>query len=86
MDEERRQEALARERNRQVLMNVAEQHLIVNDEEIECKICFTDCAAGDGVKLRECLHMFCRLVSTAHSDVVEARHGTMHLGTYCSLS
>ena len=35
--------------------------LIITSEEAECPICFNMVPAGDGVTLRDCLHIFCRL-------------------------
>ncbi|XP_053323508.1 ranBP-type and C3HC4-type zinc finger-containing protein 1-like isoform X2 [Spea bombifrons] len=53
LEEERRQNFLH-------LLQLDSEVLIPNQEAIECRICFTETPAGDGVLLRECLHSFCR--------------------------
>lgn len=32
----------------------------LNSEAFECTVCFTDCEAGEGAVLRNCLHSFCK--------------------------
>ncbi|XP_063780814.1 ranBP-type and C3HC4-type zinc finger-containing protein 1-like [Pseudophryne corroboree] len=49
-----------REQNFLYLLQLDNEVLIPNQEPIECRICYTDVPAGDGVLLRECLHSFCR--------------------------
>lgn len=34
--------------------------MIRNEEPFECCICFDNCATGDGIVLRNCLHQFCK--------------------------
>lgn len=34
--------------------------IIPNAEDFTCPICFEDIAVGNGVVLRECLHLFCK--------------------------
>ncbi|XP_023932780.1 ranBP-type and C3HC4-type zinc finger-containing protein 1 [Lingula anatina] len=56
----RRQEGQQRLENYQQLLHAADQSLVVNTEDFTCPICFDDIAPGDGVVLRDCLHMFCK--------------------------
>uniref|UniRef100_A0A8C5PNL7 RanBP-type and C3HC4-type zinc finger-containing protein 1 n=1 Tax=Leptobrachium leishanense TaxID=445787 RepID=A0A8C5PNL7_9ANUR len=49
-----------RQQNFMHLLQLDNEVLIPNQEAIECRICFTDAAAGAGILLRECLHSFCR--------------------------
>ncbi|CAN2390402.1 protein linear polyubiquitination, partial [Pristimantis euphronides] len=53
LEEERQQNFLH-------LLQLENEVLIPNQEPIECRICYSDVPAGDGVLLRECLHSFCR--------------------------
>ena len=64
MEQERR--FLEREKNYQQLMQASDQDLIEVDEEFECSICIVDVDVGDGVRLRECLHAFCRDCLSQH--------------------
>ena len=57
---------LEREKNYEQMMRAADQNLIEVDEEFECAICIVDVDVGDGVRLRECLHAFCRDCLTQH--------------------
>lgn len=43
------------------LLELEDLDLIPNTERFDCVICFADCDEGTGVKLRECLHEFCKL-------------------------
>ncbi|KAM9332464.1 ranBP-type and C3HC4-type zinc finger-containing protein 1 isoform 2-T2 [Pholidichthys leucotaenia] len=52
--EEERRENFAR------LVMTDGQDLVPNPEPVECRICYVDLQAGEGVLLRECLHCFCR--------------------------
>ncbi|XP_029448080.1 ranBP-type and C3HC4-type zinc finger-containing protein 1-like isoform X2 [Rhinatrema bivittatum] len=56
------QQALEEERiqNFMHLLQMDDEVLVPNQEEIECRICFSEVYPGDGVLLRECLHSFCR--------------------------
>ncbi|XP_054285108.1 uncharacterized protein LOC129001725 isoform X2 [Macrosteles quadrilineatus] len=47
-------------KNYQELMVLENADLIPSSEAFECTVCLTECAAGDGVVLRDCLHSFCR--------------------------
>ncbi|XP_072364048.1 ranBP-type and C3HC4-type zinc finger-containing protein 1 [Scyliorhinus torazame] len=47
-------------RNYQSLLQLDGQHLVLNHEPIECRICLLDVKPGEGVVLRDCLHSFCR--------------------------
>lgn len=38
----------------------SQNRIVTNMEAFKCDICLEDCGIGDGVVLRECLHMFCR--------------------------
>ncbi|XP_053723963.1 ranBP-type and C3HC4-type zinc finger-containing protein 1 [Synchiropus splendidus] len=49
-----------RHRNYMNLLATDEQDLIPSTEEVNCPVCFSDLAPGEGVVLRECLHTFCR--------------------------
>ncbi|CAB4025024.1 ranBP-type and C3HC4-type zinc finger-containing 1-like [Paramuricea clavata] len=70
LEEEERQKRSAmeeRDRNFQQHMSVAlRQPLIANQEETECPICFDTIPVGEGVVLRECLHIFCRECLAEH--------------------
>ncbi|XP_063951124.1 ranBP-type and C3HC4-type zinc finger-containing protein 1-like isoform X1 [Lytechinus pictus] len=46
--------------NYQDLLRIDEQDLVPNQDIFECPICLVDCDPGEGVMLRECLHLFCR--------------------------
>jgi RanBP-type and C3HC4-type zinc finger-containing protein 1 len=39
---------------------------VPNTEPFECPICFTPCSTGDGIVLRDCLHIFCFDCIRAH--------------------
>ncbi|XP_067940362.1 ranBP-type and C3HC4-type zinc finger-containing protein 1-like [Watersipora subatra] len=71
LEEEKRQEAEERERNRKLLIGADESNLIANDEDFECQICYTECQAGEGVKLRDCLHTFCKDCLKGHVESSE---------------
>ncbi|XP_041040697.1 ranBP-type and C3HC4-type zinc finger-containing protein 1 isoform X1 [Carcharodon carcharias] len=45
--------------NYQNLLQLDGQHLVLNREPIECRICLLDVKPGEGVVLRDCLHSFC---------------------------
>ena len=64
--EEQERLLLEREKNYQQLMLAADQDLIEVAEEFECSICIVDVDVGDGVRLRECLHAFCRDCLSLH--------------------
>ena len=49
--------------NFQALMQAEEEALVTNDEEFDCPICFVPVAPGEGVRLRGCLHQFCKSVT-----------------------
>lgn len=49
-----------RERNYMNLLATDEQDLIMNVEEVDCPVCYSALPPGEGVVLRECLHVFCR--------------------------
>ena len=51
-----------REQNFQALMQAEEEALITNEDEFECPICFVPIDPGEGVRLRGCLHQFCKSV------------------------
>ena len=57
---------MEREKNYKAMIEAANQHLIEVDEEFECPICIIDVDVGDGVRLRECLHAFCRDCLSLH--------------------
>lgn len=42
------------------LMQLEHRALVPNCETFECTVCIEYCRPGDGVVLRECVHMFCR--------------------------
>ncbi|XP_072855571.2 sharpin isoform X1 [Pogona vitticeps] len=56
------QKALEQRRlqNFQQLCQLDEEALVLNQEELECRICYLEVKPGEGVLLRECLHSFCR--------------------------
>lgn len=41
------------------LLDLEQQGLIFNTEPFECKICFTEAEACEGMLIRECLHKYC---------------------------
>lgn len=43
------------------LLNLDNADLVENLEKFECLICMMDVEPGEGVTLRECLHIFCKL-------------------------
>jgi len=50
--------------------------IIPNAETFECTICFMETEPGDGVVLRECLHIFCKLClagAIEHSDAPKVK-------------
>ncbi|KAL4712823.1 hypothetical protein ACJJTC_011893 [Scirpophaga incertulas] len=49
------------------LVKLESQASVPNTEPFECDICMEECAKGEGVVLRECVHSFCR---QCLSDVV----------------
>eukprot|EP00118_Oscarella_pearsei_P003778 m.15729 g.15729 ORF g.15729 m.15729 type:complete len:739 (+) comp26514_c0_seq6:85-2301(+) len=57
---QKRQAVQERKKNLKDLMHAADQDLIPSEEEFECPICFLDIEPGKGVRLRECLHLFCK--------------------------
>ena len=63
-DEER---VLHRLQSQQELERLAAEALLVNDQEFECAICLADVAPGDGVRLHQCLHQFCKSVLPSSS-------------------
>ncbi|XP_046961460.1 uncharacterized protein LOC124531060 [Vanessa cardui] len=42
------------------LMKLEQQPLVPNSEVFDCGVCIEQCAIGEGVVLRECIHTFCR--------------------------
>ena len=46
--------------NYAAMMAMAEKNLVPNEEQFECPICYIPIDAGQGVKLRECLHHCCK--------------------------
>lgn len=49
-----------REMNFLYLLATEEQNLIPSSTETDCPICFSTLEPGEGITLRECLHVFCR--------------------------
>lgn len=37
-----------------------DQNVVLNSDNFECQICFTECNPGEGLLLHECLHEFCK--------------------------
>ena len=60
LEQEKRQKVQQREVNYQELMEAEEEDLITNTEEFDCPVCFTSIEEGAGVRLRNCLHQFCK--------------------------
>ncbi|KAJ8303511.1 hypothetical protein KUTeg_019907 [Tegillarca granosa] len=56
------------------LLAAEDQHLVTNTEEFDCPICFDIIEPGEGVILRECLHAFCKSLSTAESQAANSFH------------
>lgn len=46
--------------NFQALMQAEEEPLVTNDEKFDCPVCMTEVEPGEGVRLRGCLHQFCK--------------------------
>jgi len=46
--------------NYRALMRAEEMDFVIIDGAFECPICFTPIEAGEGVRLKECLHQFCK--------------------------
>nr|XP_026487958.1 uncharacterized protein LOC113394747 [Vanessa tameamea] len=42
------------------LIKLEQQALVPNSEVFDCGVCIEQCAIGEGVVLRECIHTFCR--------------------------
>ena len=61
LEAERREELQQRAHNREAHLAADNQPVIENEESFDCPICYTECEPGDGVVLRECLHMFSKL-------------------------
>ena len=55
--ERQRQEA---QENYQALMQADEVDFVTNTEDFDCPVCYTAIPAGEGVRLRGCLHQFCK--------------------------
>ncbi|XP_026161743.1 ranBP-type and C3HC4-type zinc finger-containing protein 1 [Mastacembelus armatus] len=49
-----------REKNYLDLLATEEQNLIPNATQMDCPVCFCPIEPGEGIILRECLHVFCR--------------------------
>lgn len=58
--EERQQEAEKQHQHYLQLVDLDNTDLVPNVEPFECSVCIVQYEAGEGVVLRECLHMFCR--------------------------
>ena len=54
------QEATERALNYHTMLAIEGQDLIPNTDEFDCPVCFTRVDQGEGVVLRECLHVCCR--------------------------
>ena len=63
-EEERRRQENQRAKNLQALLQAEEEAIVTNDEEFECPICYTDVEPDEGVRLRGCLHLFCKSAIT----------------------
>ena len=50
-------------KNFQALQATDFKDIIENTEAFGCSVCLEDIEPGEGVILRECLHMFCKYVS-----------------------
>ena len=59
-EQEKRQKVQQREVNYRELMEAEEEDLITNTEEFDCPVCFDPIKEGTGVRLRSCLHQFCK--------------------------
>ena len=59
-EEEKRRRERERVENFQALMQAEEEPLVTNDEQFDCPICMTEVEPGEGVRLRGCLHQFCK--------------------------
>ena len=65
-EEQKKREERERVRNFQALLQAEEEEaLVTNDEAFDCPICLTDVEPGEGVRLRGCLHLFCKSALTS---------------------
>ncbi|XP_075230125.1 uncharacterized protein LOC142329417 [Lycorma delicatula] len=42
------------------LLELEDVDVILNTEKFECPVCYTEVGVGEGIVLRDCLHLFCR--------------------------
>ncbi|XP_035825201.1 ranBP-type and C3HC4-type zinc finger-containing protein 1 isoform X1 [Aplysia californica] len=83
MENDQRLERLTREARQMQLVANYQSHLaldeldlVPNPEPFLCPICFDDFGEGEGILLRDCLHVFCKDCLTGavqHSDEAELR-------------
>jgi len=66
-----REQEIIRQQNYVDYLEHINLNLVPNEDEFECKICFTEIAPGVGVVLRDCLHTFCRDCIGGHIEVSE---------------
>ena len=59
-EEKVHQKQQAQENFFRALMQAEEMDFVIIDEAFECPICLTTIEAGEGVRLKECLHQFCK--------------------------
>ncbi|XP_030840630.1 ranBP-type and C3HC4-type zinc finger-containing protein 1 isoform X2 [Strongylocentrotus purpuratus] len=70
-ESEEKEQAFLEERelviqNYQDLLRIDDQDLVLNREPFDCPVCLVDYESGEGVVLRECLHIFCRECVSQH--------------------
>jgi RanBP-type and C3HC4-type zinc finger-containing protein 1 len=58
--EQRLQELEKQHQHYLQLVDLDNTDLVPNMEPFECSVCIVQYEAGEGVVLRECLHVFCR--------------------------
>ncbi|XP_019850766.1 PREDICTED: ranBP-type and C3HC4-type zinc finger-containing protein 1-like [Amphimedon queenslandica] len=59
LENERLMQRQQAEKNYKDYLNTDAVPVVLNEEEFECPVCFTDIDPGEGIRLRDCLHMVC---------------------------
>jgi len=74
---------LQRQENLRRTLNVDDQPLVRNTEPFTCPICFDDIQPGNGIMLRDCLHVFCELaifvVLVSDMSSLDAGYASKHI-------
>ena len=59
LENEKLMERQQAEKNYRDLLNTDSVPVVLNEEKFECPVCFNDIDPGEGIRLRDCLHMVC---------------------------